>query len=182
MSYTKKQLNALRDILSRCREDKRTVYTVPVGDRELYAVSDGACCVILPEKPGDLPAPTQEDDTGKHLYDLCQQELEHGDHTLVENPVTAEDCKAAIRQWKADVKNRVPYTPAEPRIKVENNNAVGWYDARKLMDTMNAIGPRPMMYIGCRKIGNWRPPFPSLLLMEHMGDEKMGLVMPIRVR
>lgn len=178
MSYTKKQLTAFREILSFCPEDKYAIHTTSNGDAERYIVTDGSACVVLVEKPEGFPMK----DDGKFFYDFCEREQADGDHQLVENPVTVEDCKAAIRQWKEQLKN-VPYgTPDQPRIRIARDGVEGWYDARKVLNVMTAIGPRPLLYIGYRVRGEHRIPYPTLIVKKDISGEEVGVVMPVRTR
>ncbi len=177
MSYTKKRLTAFRDILSFCPEDRAVIHTFTDWDETRYIVTDGSVCVVLTEKPEGFPMRND----GKYFYDFCQKESADGDHRLVEHPVTAADCKAAIRQWKQERKSPLLSTPEQPRIKVENDNATGWYDARRLLAVMTAIGPKAQLYIGRRVRGQYRTSFPTLIVKEDISGEEFGVVLPIRV-
>ena len=93
------------------------------------------------------------DYNGQFFYDFCKAEIDDGDHELAKNSVTVADCKAVIRQWKEQVRKKVPGTPDRPRIQV-SGKVSAQYDARKVLYTLTAIGPKARVYIGRRVRGN----------------------------
>lgn len=177
MSYTKKQLMAFRDILAYCPADKCAVYKADYK----YLVTDGSVCVVLNEFP-EMGMPLSSE--GEAFYDFCRMESENGDHTLVESRTPADlvtDCKLAIRQWREEKRHRKFGTPDQPRIQISGNGVSAWYDARKVINALTAVGPQPRVYIGRRMRGGFRIPTVTLIVSVSDASYPYAVVLPLRV-
>lgn len=169
MSYTKKQMNAFGNIFARCPAPKRAVHKAD----GLNVVTDGSVCVILDEQPDGFPT----DDSGKFYVDFCNVEL-GGNHKLIDSPVKVEDLKAAIRAWKEERKHPKFSTPDQPRVEISGNGMTVPFDPRLLLDAMNAVGPKPMFYLGYRCAEYHR--FPTLIVSPDLNRLPYAIVMPLR--
>lgn len=177
MGYTKKQITAFQDILAWCPPDRcaPVVHRATIDDK--FVVTDGSVCVILDECPEGLPV----DDNGQVFYDFCKAEIDDGDHELAESSVTITDCKAVIRQWKEQVRKKVPGTSGRPRIQV-SGKASAQYDARRVLYALTAIGPKARVYIGRRVRGRsylYVPP-PSLIVSNWEVTTSYAVILPLR--
>ncbi len=177
MSYTKKQLAAFQDILAWCPPDRCAPVVHKAEDK--FVVTDGSVCVILDKCPEGLPV----DDNGQVFYDFCKAEIDDGDHELAENSVTVADCKAAIRQWKEQMRKGGPGTPNKPMIQV-NGKASAQYDARKVLNALTAIGPKARVYIGRRVRGHSYlvVPSPTLVVSNWEVTNSYAVILSLRTR
>lgn len=177
MSYTKKQIAAFQDILAWCPPDKSApvVHRATIDDK--FVVTDGSVCVILNERPEELLM----DDNGQFFYDFCKAEIDNGDHELAKGSVSVADCKAVIRQWKEQVRKKVPGTPDKPRIQV-SGKVSAQFDARKVLNALTAIGPSARVYIGRRVRGHSHlyTPSPSLIVSNWEVTTSYAVILPLR--
>lgn len=177
MSFTKEQIATFENILAWCPPDRCAPVVHKAEDK--FVVTDGSVCVILDECPEGLPV----DDNGQVFYDFCKAEIDSGDHELAESSVTVTDCKAVIRQWREQVRKRVPGTPDKPGIQVDGKVSAQ-YDARKVLNALTAIGPKARVYIGRRVKGHgyrFTPP-PSLIVSNWEVTNSYAVILPLRAR
>lgn len=181
MKLTKKQLSALQKIVGReqARYDKialeesrasnklaqsKVAGVHPSGDR--YAITDGVLSVLFQEKPDGVADAERMDLIDQYV----QAFINDGNSQLVETPLSAEDCKKIIAEWKHS-KNTIGKLTF-PRISLsvtgENDERmVGYFDATLYLNALDVAGTHRNLYLGySNKI---RTPLPCLLIFKQNG-------------
>lgn len=181
MKLTKKQLSALQKIVGReqARYDKialeearasnkltsRKVAGVhPCGGR--YGVTDGALSVLFLSKPDGMADAERMD----LIEQYVQAFMNDGDLQLVTTPLSAEDCKKIIAEWKHS-KNTIG-KPAFPRVslsvtKDDGVQMVSYFDANLYLNALDVAGVHRNLYLGySNKI---KTPFPCLFIFKQNG-------------
>ncbi len=194
---TKKQQAALKRIIDREasrieweKQNKKVDIGIerkagvhPSGERHI--VTDGMVAVIFQEKPDGVPEAERMDE----LWNFMRREVEcsdkYTDHFLALT-VTADhisEWKKLSKDWKS---GKTYKTGAVPVKLIAQNNDGGMvdrhYDPRHLVDTVEAIGPGAMIYIGKYSRQSC---FCSLLVypknwMED-ANHSIGYVLPLRI-
>lgn len=134
MKLTKKQLAALKRLIS--EEWRRYSHHITgyhrSGDR--YAVTDGYTLVMLKEAPDGLPAGTRED-----KYDEMMREAEGCDFFLVEDLPALE------------VLRKTPGKITLTAERFDGTTISSVFDVRRLITTLEAAGTGCTAYLGYAK-------------------------------
>ena len=183
MKRTKKQLAAMLRIVSReqYRNDgvafDKSKYTDrvcmpkpaglhPSGTR--YAVTDGALTIMTTDEPEGIPLVSRFDECNEFVESFVKD----GRSYLMNNPPSVEDCKNAIRDWKKNPTTKFPkiYVSAETEIGTVSS----CFNARLLLDALEAMGTYTHVYIGMDKTNRWR--YPCLTIYRRDGrDERCSV-------
>lgn len=181
MKLTKKQLSALQKIVGReqARYDKialeesrasnkltqgKVAGVHPCGDR--YGVTDGSLSVLFQEKPEGM--------AGAERLDLIDQYVQafvnNGNLQLVKTPLSAEDCKKIIMEWRHS-KSTIG-KPAFPRVSLsatgeDGVQMVSYFDATLYLNALDVAGTHRNLYLGYSdKI---KTPLPCLFIFKQNG-------------
>lgn len=183
MKLTKKQLAALQKIVGReqarfnetafkeSREKKMLIPAKisgahPCGDR--YGITDGVIAALFCEKPDEIV----ESDRMDLLDQYAKGFMDDGDLQLVENPLSVEDCKKIIADWKA-ADNTIG-KPSFPQVTVsvmreDGVQLVSQFNAKLYLNALEVAGPYRAVYLGnSTKI---RVPFPCLFIFKRYGRD-----------
>lgn len=171
MKLTKKQIAALERITS-CEHKYNERYKRDGGvglhpSKDKFVVTDGiAMMVVFDEHPDGLELMERND-----FYAEFADDLERADRSAVRASIapTIQECKQAISEWK---KLTNLGKPSIPKVQVagldeQGNQMVSWFDARHLLNAMEATGSSVAFFIGWD--GRHKLPFPYVVIYREVG-------------
>lgn len=183
---TKKQIDAMKRIIrAEGATNINRGITRPCGEHlteDHYCVTDGVTLVVYPESIPELP---KAEPTPTFHDFLCLEERD-GNHTLADDVPSPDQLRKFIRDFKSahghtlDCTNSVlSIFERKPLVQIrsDENGESGWYDARLLLNVMEAVGTGCRVFIGRRK------DYRNTSVLVYQKDEFFGItgmVLPVR--
>lgn len=189
---TKRQLAALQRILDRELAAYRRISGRPAPgqhpSQDKFAVSDGNICILLNEPLPDLPMGDKIDS----LAQIVQNERKGETHFPV--PKEQIDRPRWTRWIRRGGGQPHGVELSAPVLRPEQlhfsdadttgtpTEIVGKFDPQLLVDALNAVGGKPLLFLG---YGSFNSRFPSLLIMppdwtEYDCDKPIALILSLR--
>lgn len=178
---TQKQLAALRRVI---RREKEKIWDGAIAKMTpgLHAwkggwlVTDGACAVLIKNKPEGLPEGDRMDAAGEMIYDEIRFGRREQEHIFC-----GEVTRETIATWKELRENQVIPVVRLEADGTDGGKLAGEYNAEYLLDVAETVGKGARLYIG--KVGLWHWPWLcSLWVMPEDwtsgGADVMGYVLP----
>lgn len=190
---TKKQLAALRRILDREAAAYRMISGRPAPGQhpseDKCAISDSDICILLDTSLPDLPMGERVDSLAQIVYNERKGET----HSPVpEGEIDRPRCAKQVRRCNNQIQGIALSAPIirpdqlnfeEAGIAETATEVTGKFDPRLLVDATDAVGGRPLYFLG---YGPFNGHFPSLLVMSSDWNEcnctkPIALVLPLRI-
>lgn len=185
---TRKQIEALKDISANSSYNTKGKFFGEAKTTRGYLVMDGIVGVVYPESVPELAEGATLNPTD-FVHNMIESHIAKGNYRLVDFPFSGEVQVSKIRKQIAEHAVKDESAPFRKTIDLmahleDGSVIVGRYNAKFLLNAINAVGSNPMMYIGTHD-GSLRNPNLIICNEDRICDFENGIhaiVMPIRIR
>lgn len=185
---TRKQIEALKDISANSSYNTKGRYYGEAKTSRGYLVMDGFVGVVYPESVPELAKDATLRPTD-YIYHMIESHIAKGNYRMVDFPFSGEVQVSKIRKQITEHAVKDESAPFRKTIDLmahleDGSVIVGRYNAKFLLNAINAVGSDPMLYIGTI---DGSPKNPNLIICnkDRICDFENGIhaiVMPIRIR